>query len=560
MMLVLLFLSVPVAIALSVPSIVGVYAVSGIPATMNILSTAPFSAVSDWTLSVLPMFIFMGMLLTQSGLSGKIYRVADDWFSWLPGGIGIGTTFAGAGLSAVTGSTIGMTYALGRAGIPEMLKAGYDKRMAVGTIMVSGMTGNLIPPSILMVIYAGIASVPVGPALMAGALPGILLALCFAVFIFAIGVIAPKLVGRGVDTADRTTPTWRQRLTSLGGVWGFLVILVVLFGGMFSGIFTPTEAGAAAALCSVLLCLWEKRGDHPWRKIAESAMATVSATSAIFFIMIGATMLTSLLAITGLAPILTGFITGLGLSTVGFLLVLIVLYVIMGMFFDTMSMMLLTIPILLPTLETMGVSPLWFGVFVVLLGEFGMVTPPVGIIPYIVHSIVKDSDVNLGHSITLRDIFVSLLWFLPVAVIFLILMIAVPGMTEWLPILIETHQRRNGQRLTLAEVALPFRRRAVPWLPHSVRGVMMRAGLIQIYDLRELSVVVQRSPMKSHSLGVNPPSRPTVSDVRVAGAARRMCRIRRRQRYRLGHLRRRRFRLATHRRTRSMMHWPILIR
>ena len=448
MMLVLLFLSVPVAIALSVPSIIGVYAVSGIPATMNILSTAPFSAVSDWSMSVLPMFIFMGMLLTQSGLSGKVYRVADHWFSWLPGGIGIGTTFAGAGLSAVTGSTIGMTYALGRAGIPEMLKAGYDRRMAVGTIMVSGMTGNLIPPSILMVIYAGIASVPVGPALMAGALPGILLAVCFAAFIFAIGVFAPRLVGRGRTTTnpsttdtnpttpERPTTTWRDRFTSLASVWGFAIILIVLFGGMFSGIFTPTEAGAAAALCSLLLCLWEKRGDGPWRKIAESAMSTVAATSAIFFIMIGATMLTSLLAITGLAPILTGFITSLGLSTVGFLLVLIVLYIIMGMFFDTLSMMLLTIPILLPTLETMGVSPLWFGVFVVLLGEFAMVTPPVGIIPYIVHSIAKNPEVNLGATVTLRDIFISLLWFLPVGVIFLILMVAVPGMTEWLPDLI----------------------------------------------------------------------------------------------------------------------------
>jgi C4-dicarboxylate transporter DctM subunit len=451
MMLVLLFLSVPVAIALSVPSIIGVYAVSGIPATMNILSTAPFSAVSDWTMSVLPMFIFMGMLLTGSGLSGKVYLVADHWFSWLPGGIGIGTTFAGAGLSAVTGSTIGMTYALGRAGIPEMLRAGYDRRMAVGTIMVSGMTGNLIPPSILMVIYAGIASVPVGPVLMAGAVPGILLAVCFAAFIFAIGVVAPRLVGRGparAETTDTTDPgaprrptTWRDRFASLAGIWGFAIILIVLFGGMFSGVFTPTEAGAAAALCSLLLCLWEKRGDGPWRKVADSAMSTVAATSAIFFIMIGATMLTSLLAITGLAPILTGFITSLGLSTVGFLLVLIVLYIVMGMFFDTMSMMLLTIPILLPTLETMGVSPLWFGVFVVLLGEFGMITPPVGIIPYIVHSITKNPEVNLGRTVSLRDIFISLLWFLPVGVIFLILMVAVPGMTEWLPDLI---QRTSG--------------------------------------------------------------------------------------------------------------------
>src|SRR5690625_1078487 len=151
------------------------------------------------------------------------------------------------------------------------------------------MTGNLIPPSILMVVYAGIASVPVGPALMAGALPGLLLAICFAVFIFAIGLIAPRLVGRGIGTTDRTGSTWRDRLTSLASIWGFAIILVVLFGGMFSGIFTPTEAGAAAALCSVLLCLWEKRADLPWRTVADSALATVSATSAIFFIMIGAT-------------------------------------------------------------------------------------------------------------------------------------------------------------------------------------------------------------------------------------------------------------------------------
>src|SRR5699024_10707326 len=157
--------------------------------------------------------------------------VADHWFSWLPGGIGIGTTFAGAGLSAVTGATIGMTYALGRAGLPEMLKAGYDRRMAVGHIVVSGLTGNRIPPSIPIVVDAGIRPVPVGRVLMAGALPGILLAICFAVFIFAIGLIAPRLVGRGIGTTDRTRPTWRDRFTSLAGIWGFAIILVVLFGG-----------------------------------------------------------------------------------------------------------------------------------------------------------------------------------------------------------------------------------------------------------------------------------------------------------------------------------------
>ena len=152
MMIVLMFMSVPVAIALAIPSLVGAYGLAGIPATVNILGTAPFHAVSKWSFSVLPMFIFMGMLLANSGMAARIYRATDRWFSWLPGGIGIGTTAAGAGLASVSGSTIGMTYTLGRAGIPEMLRAGYDKRVAVGTVIVSGLPGGLIPPSILLVV------------------------------------------------------------------------------------------------------------------------------------------------------------------------------------------------------------------------------------------------------------------------------------------------------------------------------------------------------------------------------------------------------------------------
>lgn len=437
MMLVLMFLSVPVAVSLAVPSIVGVYAISGIPATVNILSTAPYIAVSKWSMSVLPMFIFMGMLLSQSGMTTRIYRATDRWFSWLPGGVGIGTTAAGAGLASVSGSTIGMTYALGRAGIPEMLRAGYDKRVAIGTVIVSGLPGNLIPPSILLVVYAGIVSVPVGPQLVAGAVPGILVALSFATFIFFLGLFAPKLVGRGHGERGAERATWSQRFTSLREIWGFPLIMIVLFGGMFSGLFTPTEAGAAAALVALLLTLWYTRKEGPLKKLAQSAFSSVAATAAIFFIMIGAEMLTRLLAITGLAPMLTDFITGFGLGRVSFLLVLVVLYVVLGMFFDTLSMMLLTIPILLPTLETMQVDPLWFGVFVVLLGELGMITPPVGILSYIVHNMAKDPKVNLGHTITLKDVFTSLLWFLPIVLLFLIAMITFPQMTEWLPDLLQ---------------------------------------------------------------------------------------------------------------------------
>lgn len=437
MMLVLLFLSVPVALALAIPSLVGIYAISGTAAAVNVFSTSPYESVSNWSLSVLPMFIFMGMLLTSSGMTAKIYRATERWFAWLPGGIGVGTTAAGAGLASVSGSTIGMTYALGRAGIPEMLKAGYDKRMAVGIVLVSGLPGNLIPPSILLVVYAGIASVPVGPQLMAGAVPGILIALFFAVFVMVLGTLRPSLVGRGQDRAEAEEVTWKMRFQSLGEVWGFPLIMVVLFGGIFSGVFTPTEAGAGAALVSLLLLLFYARKDKPFRTLTKAAFETVASTAAIFFIIIGAEMLTKLMAITGLAQMVTGSITDLGLPRWGFLMMLVVLYVFLGMFLDTLSMMLLTIPILLPTIDAMGVSSLWFGVFVVLLGEVAMITPPVGILSYIVHNIAKSSEVNVGHDITLKDIFTSLLWFLPIVVLFLIIMIAIPEMTEWLPGLLE---------------------------------------------------------------------------------------------------------------------------
>lgn len=437
LMLVLIFLAVPVALSLSIPSIVGVFAISGAPASMNILSTAPYNTVASWSFSVIPAFIFMGMLLTQSGMTTKIYEATDRWFSWLPGGIGVGTTAAGAGLASVSGSTIGMTYTLARAGLPEMLRLGYDKRMAVGTVIVAGMPGALIPPSILLVVYAGIASVPVGPQLIAGAVPGLLLALTFGIFILILSMIFPKLVGRTKGQAKGPSYTWGERFRSLGQIWGFPLIMIVLFGGLFSGAFTPTEAGAAAALTSLALCIFYTRKNKPLMQVARAAFAAVASSAAIFFIMIGAEMLTRLLAITGLAQIVTDFIVGLGLGRVAFLMILILVYIVLGMFFDTLSMMLLTIPILLPTLEAMEVSPLWFGVFVILLGEIGMVTPPVGILSFIVHGIAQDPEVNQGQSISLGDVFASLAWFLPISIVFLMIMIFFPEMTEILPNLMQ---------------------------------------------------------------------------------------------------------------------------
>lgn len=432
--MVLLILSgLPVALSLTLPSILGVLALASPLAAFNVMAAAPAAAVSSWSMSVLPMFIFMGMLLSQSGVATSIYRAADLWFRWLPGGVGIGTTAAGAGLSAVSGSSIGMTYTLGRTGIPEMLRAGYDKRVAVGTVIVAGLPGALIPPSILMLVYAGVASVPVGKQLMAGVVPGVLIAVMFSLVILLVGFLAPRLVGRGADAAAAAPVTWRDRFQALLDAWALPVIMLVLIGGMFSGFFTPTEAGAVAAFVSLLICLWNKRNDHPFAAVGEATRATVAATGAIMFLLIGAEFLTRVLALTGISPLVTKIIVDMQLSPVVFLLALAVLYLFMGMFFDTLSMMFLTVPVLLPTLAQMGIDPIWFGVFIVLMGEVGMITPPVGVIIYVLHGIAQDRRVNLGQTITLRDVITPVLWFTPLVMVFVLLLILVPQIALWLP-------------------------------------------------------------------------------------------------------------------------------
>lgn len=431
LMLSLMFMGIPIGVSMMLASALGIYYVSGSLAVSNVMQTTAFAASSSWSMTVIPLFIFMGLLLTQGGLTQRLYRATELWFGWLPGGLGVGTTAAGAGLASVSGSTIGMTYALGRAGIPEMLRSGYDRRIAVGTVIVAGLPGQLIPPSILLVVYAGIASVPVGPQLMAGVVPGIGIAVFYAVALCMVGIFLPKLMGR--NQPGGTTATWGSRFRALGAIWSFPVIMLVLFGGMFSGTFTPSEAAAASAGLALVLAVGYTWRDRPFMQITSAVMNAVRATAAIFFILIGAHMLTRMLAVTGIAENIAEFIIDLGLGKIAFLCVLIVLYVLMGMFFDTLAMVLLTVPVLLPTLAAMNVDPLWFGVFVVLLGEIGMITPPVGVLSYVVYNLCKRRDVNLGTEISLNDVFQALLWFLPLAIVFLIVLILWPDLALWLP-------------------------------------------------------------------------------------------------------------------------------
>lgn len=440
-MLGLLFLRVPVAVALVVPSILGMWAIRGIRPVQGLLADVAYSTTASWSLTVIPMFVFMGLLIWRSGVTGDLYAAARNWLKWLPGGLAVGTNIAGAGLGAVSGSTIGTTYALARIGIPEMLKAGYSPRMAISSVMTAGLPGQLIPPSIMLVIYAGIAETPIGQQLIAGVGPGLLVAILFSLFFIVLAVARPNLAGRSKATAaqggDEPTVSTNELWTSLAKTWPVVLLILLVVVGMFGGVLTATEVGAAAALFAVLIALGKLRKSRPLGNIATAAVDTVRSTGSIFFLIIGGTALTRMLTLSGLSSALADGIVSLNLNAVSFLLIMVVVYLIMGMFLDPLAMMLLTVPILLPTLQAMEISPLWFGVFIVFMGELAIITPPVGMLSYIIYSITQDPRVNQGHQIKLKDVFMAVVWILPFAGLFLLIMIFVPELATVLPELVQ---------------------------------------------------------------------------------------------------------------------------
>lgn len=429
LMLLLIALRVPVGIAMILAGSLGIFSVAGWASMANSFETVPFRSVASWPLSVLPMFILMGILLYRSGATSRVYDAARVWINWLPGGLAVTTNAAGAGLAAVSGSTLGITYALGRLSIPEMIRSGYDSRLSVGAVLMAGTGGQLLPPSILMVIYAGVAGTPVGQQLLAGVGPGLVLPLGFGLMIVAISVARPNFAPK--EHQERIAFSTRLRLTL--GVWPIVALMAVVVGGIFSGVFTATEAGAYGAFLAVLLAFGFQGLRDGATSIRLALVETATATAAILLLIVGAGFITRMLTLSGLSQVFVSSMEALPLSRIEFLLMLVLVYLILGMFLDPMTMVILTVPLLIPALVALEISLLWFGAFIVLLGELSIVTPPVGMLSFVVHKIVQDPEVSQGRSISLGQVFQAVGWFLPIAVAVLLLLIFVPEVATWLP-------------------------------------------------------------------------------------------------------------------------------
>lgn len=417
--LVLIAMRLPIGVALGGVSILGVMAIRGPDVAAGLVKTIPFEFAANWSLSAIPMFLLMGAVAHHSGISSALFRAARLWMGGLPGGLAVASNFACAGFSAASGSSVATAAAMGRITIPEMIKQGYEKGLSTGVVAAAGTLGSLIPPSILMVIYGIFAEVSISKLLIAGILPGVLTAAVYALMIMVRCKLNPKLAPRITEK-----PSLAEKMQALGGVWPLLALIIGIIGGIYGGIVTPTEAGAFGAFLAFLIAALQ--GRLSLRVFKDSVMEAVNGTAQIFFVALGAVLLTKFLALSGVPHYLNQSFGVWLQDPVLLVLAAAFLYLVLGMFLEPLGLMLLTLPLLLPLFENAGADLIWFGVLVVKFLEVGLMTPPVGLNVYVVKSTV-------GDQVQLGTIFRGVSWFLLCEAIVIALLVAYPEIALVLP-------------------------------------------------------------------------------------------------------------------------------
>jgi C4-dicarboxylate transporter DctM subunit len=414
----LIGLRVPVGLALLLVAVVGISLVTSPDIALSLMRVIPFDFISNWDLSAIPMFLLMGAIAHRSGMTASLFDVARIWLSGLPGGLAIATNFACAGFSSASGSSLATTMAIGRIAIPEMRKYRYDNGLSCGIVACGGTLGVLIPPSIILVIFGIFAEVSVAALFIAGIVPGLLTAAIFTAQIVIRCKLNPDLAP-GVED----NPSWGEKVRALASIWPLPVLVLAVIGGIYTGIATPTEAGALGAFLALVIAIVQ--GRMTLAIFREAARESIMSTAAVFFVALGAVLLTRFMAFSGVPSFLESIVMQYGVSDLTIILSIMVIYLILGMFLDPLGMMLLTLPVFLPLVNAADLNLIWFGILMVKFIEIGLITPPVGLNVYAVKIMHPD--------IPLQDIFRGAAWFLLSEVVIVGLLIGFPIITLWLP-------------------------------------------------------------------------------------------------------------------------------
>ncbi|SDY60718.1 TRAP transporter large permease [Citreimonas salinaria] len=415
----LLILRLPVAMALIAVSFGGIAWLLGTGPAIGILSNTPYSFVASWTLSAVPMFLLMGFVAFHSGLTAGLFEAAKLVLRRLPGGLAISAIFACSGFAAVSGSSLACAAAMGRIAIPEMVSAGYRPSIAAGSIAAGGTIGALIPPSILMIVYGVFAETSITQVFIGGIGIGIVTALAYCLCILLLARFRPDIFPPTAAAADQSGG--RKAVLA---VLPIIALVVLVFGGLFSGFFTATEAGAVGALGTIVLAA--ATGRLSADAIRQSLLETVTTSGSLFIIGVGAAMFTRFLGISGLSGFISSSVSGSGLSYAELMLIIVVIYLLLGTFMEPFGAMLITLPIFLPILRQEGISLVWFGVLVVKLLEIGMITPPVGMNVFVIKNVA-------ARYVTVMQVFAGVIPFIVADLLIVALVIAVPGIVMFLP-------------------------------------------------------------------------------------------------------------------------------
>jgi tripartite ATP-independent transporter DctM subunit len=418
LLLLLLFLRVPIGIALTAVSVGGITVLTSFRVASSLLQTIPYTFVATWTMSSVPMFLFMGYLCYHAGITEGLFRAARVFLARLPGGLAVASIFGCAGFAAVTGSSVACAAALGRIAIPEMMKQRYDAALSTGTLAAAGTIGALIPPSIIMIIYGTIAQVSIVKLFLGGLVLGLITAVAYILVIIVRVLINPRLAPK-VELDDS-----ESRLSVLLETWPLLLLILGVFGGLFAGLFTPTEAGAIGAFLSLIIALAKRSLTRP--VLVNSLLETLVTTAAIMVITIGASLFTRLMALSGISGALQSLVATWGLDPFAVMIGVSLVYLALGLFLEPIGAMLITLPIFVPLVQAAGYDLIWFGVIVTKFLEVGMITPPIGLNVFVIKSVV-------GDSVPMSTIFRGIIWFFVVDLLLILMCILWPDLILFLP-------------------------------------------------------------------------------------------------------------------------------
>jgi len=381
-LLVLLFARMPIGLAMALVGALGVAAINSPQAALNSLGSFPYSHAAVQAFAVIPLFVLMGNFAAVSGMGKDLYTAAYAWMGHRRGGLASATVLACAGFAALSGSSVASAVTMGRVCLPEMRRYAYDPRLATGVIAAGGTLGILIPPSTVLVVYALLTEESIGRLFLAGFLPGLLLTGLFLLTVMIVCALRPEFGPPG-----ERLPL-RERVRALWGAGPFILVVAITIGGIYAGVFTVNEAAAVGALLTMAHALSKRR--LGLAALIDALLQTVRTTAMVFLILIGAHIFSPFLALSRIPVNLANTLTEYALPALAVLAVLLLAYLVMGMFLEGFAMMVLTVPIVFPIITALGIDPVWFGIFMVIVLEMGLISPPVGINVFVVKGIAED--------------------------------------------------------------------------------------------------------------------------------------------------------------------------